>query len=40
MVIEEVLVHIGLVVATAAKLALVFLMLGIFLFAIFATAPG
>ena len=30
----------GLVVATAAKLALVFLMLGIFLFAVFATTPG
>ena len=30
----------GLVVATAAKLALVFLMIGVFLFAAFATAPG
>ena len=30
----------GLVVATAMKLALVFLMIGIFAFAIFATAPG
>ncbi len=30
----------GLVVATAAKLALVFLMIGIFLFAAFATTPG
>lgn len=30
----------GLVVATAVKLALVFLMIGIFAFAAFATAPG
>lgn len=30
----------GLVVATAAKLAIVFLMIGIFAFAAFATAPG
>lgn len=30
----------GLVVATALKLALVFLMLGIFVFAVFATTPG
>ncbi|MBT8040788.1 MAG: DUF456 domain-containing protein [Xanthomonadales bacterium] len=30
----------GLVVATAVKLALVFLMIGIFVFAIFATTPG
>lgn len=30
----------GLVVATAIKLALVFLMIGIFVFAVFATTPG
>ena len=30
----------GIVVATAAKLALVFLMIGIFAFALFATTPG
>ncbi len=30
----------GIVVATAAKLAIVFLMVGIFAFAFFATAPG
>jgi uncharacterized protein YqgC (DUF456 family) len=30
----------GLVVATAIKLALVFLMIGIFTFSVFATAPG
>ena len=30
----------GMVVATAVKLALVFLMIGIFAFAAFATAPG